>query len=107
MADVVPVLTAPPTAPHAPRAMTAVKQRVDDVAKAYDAWAAVYDTDGNPLVAIDSSVVPAVYSRGDGGRDLRGKRALDVGCGTGRHTAMLADAGADVVGIDASQGMLA
>src|SRR5436190_1896391 len=76
---------------------------VDDVAGAYDAWAAVYDTDGNPLVAIDSSVVPSIYAR-----SVRGKRALDVGCGTGRHTALLVEAGAAaVVGVDASSGMLA
>ena len=35
------------------------------------------------------------------------KSILDVGCGTGRHAAFLADAGFDVVGIDTSEEMLA
>jgi len=34
-------------------------------------------------------------------------RALDLGCGNGRHAETLADAGADVVGLDVSRGLLA
>jgi SAM-dependent methyltransferase len=34
--------------------------------------------------------------------DLRGKRVLDVGCGMGRFLEVVADAGAEVVGIDLS-----
>ena len=34
-------------------------------------------------------------------------RALDLGCGNGRHAQALAEAGADVVGLDVSQGLLA
>jgi len=34
-------------------------------------------------------------------------RALDVGCGNGRHTELLADHAAEVVGLDASRGLLA
>jgi len=36
-----------------------------------------------------------------------GERVLDLGCGTGHLTAALADAGADAVGLDASEEMLA
>jgi len=36
-----------------------------------------------------------------------GHRVLEVACGTGRFTAMLADLGADVVGLDISREMLA
>jgi len=36
-----------------------------------------------------------------------GHRVLEVACGTGRFTAMLADIGADVVGLDISREMLA
>ena len=39
--------------------------------------------------------------------EVAGKRALDVGCGTGRWTELLGARGADVVGIDRSETMLA
>lgn len=39
--------------------------------------------------------------------DVAGKRVLDAGCGTGVYTGWLLDRGADVVGIDASEAMLA
>jgi len=35
-----------------------------------------------------------------------GERVLDVGCGTGTLTAVIADSGADVVGIDAAESMV-
>jgi len=38
--------------------------------------------------------------------DLDGRRVLDAGCGDGTHAAALADRGADVVGVDASAGMI-
>lgn len=37
----------------------------------------------------------------------KGERILDIGCGTGRLTQVIADAGADVVGIDTSPEMIA
>jgi ubiquinone/menaquinone biosynthesis C-methylase UbiE len=37
---------------------------------------------------------------------LEDKRILEVACGTGRFTAMLADQGADIVGMDISEAML-
>lgn len=39
-------------------------------------------------------------------RSLRGALALDVGCGFGRWTRWLAEHGADVVGVDPTEGML-
>lgn len=38
--------------------------------------------------------------------DVRGKRVLDVGCGSGRYAVALARRGAEVVGVDVSQPML-
>ena len=78
-------------------------KRVENVGvrEGYDRWAAVYDTDGNPLVALDDSVVPRVLG------DVRARDVLDLGCGTGRHTARLARDGARVTALDFSPGMLA
>lgn len=68
--------------------------------EAYDRWATVYDHDGNPLVALDDDVVPRLLG------DVRGREVLELACGTGRHTARLADAGARVTAVDFSRGML-
>jgi len=38
--------------------------------------------------------------------ELDGRRVLDAGCGDGTHAAALADRGADVVGVDASERMV-
>lgn len=78
-----------------------MKRKIDDVAAAYDKWAPIYDTDGNPLVALDDEIVPDMFPR-----DLENKEALDVGCGTGRHLVKLLLAGARAIGVDASPGML-
>jgi SAM-dependent methyltransferase len=45
-------------------------------------------------------------SRMLGGERFAGARCLDVGCGSGRWSRFLADRGADVVGIDATEAML-
>lgn len=74
--------------------------RVVSTKAGYDRWAAVYDTDGNPLTALEEPVVRRLLG------PVKGKRLLDVGCGTGRHAVPLAQAGADVVGVDFSKGML-
>lgn len=67
----------------------------------YDRWAAIYDTDGNPLIALEEPQVDLAL----GG--VNGRSVLDVGCGTGRHALRLAAAGAIVDAIDFSEGMLA
>ena len=67
----------------------------------YDAWAPSYDDDGNPLTALEEPAARAWYG------DVAGRRVVDVGCGTGRHTAALLAAGAMVVGLEPSRGMLA
>ena len=67
----------------------------------YDRWAAVYDHDANPLVALEEPALHAAVG------DPRGLDVLDLGCGTGRHSLWLASAGASVTAIDFSDGMLA
>ena len=66
----------------------------------YDRWAATYDSDGNPLVALEGPLFDRLLG------DVRGLSILDVGCGTGRHAIRLARAGAVVHGVDFSAGML-
>lgn len=67
----------------------------------YAAWSSCYDDDGNPLIALEG---PAVWSWFGA---LGGRRALDLGCGTGRHTRALVDAGANVTALDLTPEMLA
>lgn len=71
-------------------------------AEGYDQWAEIYETNGNPLMALDTRAIGAHFN------DIRaGEQVVDLGCGTGRLTWMLADAGAVVTALDASEGMLA
>jgi len=67
----------------------------------YDAWAPLYDEDDNPLIKLEAPVVAELLP------DLAGQLILDVGCGTGRHSLVMAAAGADVTAIDFSEEMLA
>jgi SAM-dependent methyltransferase len=76
---------------------------VDDhlsVEAGYTLWAACYDDDGNPLTAIEGPALAAWYG------EVAGRRVLDLGCGTGRHTVALVDAGAEVVAADLTTAML-
>ncbi len=73
---------------------------LDGVRRGYDRWAALYDGEANPMVALEA---PTVWdSIGDPG----GLDALDLGCGTGRHALWLARRGARVTALDFSDGML-
>ena len=67
----------------------------------YDRWAEVYDHDANPLPALEEPRVREALG------EVRGREVLDLGCGTGRHSAWLAGAGARVTAVDFSAGMLA
>ena len=80
--------------------MNDVGDPVAGVRAGYDRWAKVYDHDANPLQALEEPHVRAVLG------DVRGLEVLDLGCGTGRHTAWLAGAGARVTAVDFSPGML-
>jgi 2-polyprenyl-3-methyl-5-hydroxy-6-metoxy-1,4-benzoquinol methylase len=67
----------------------------------YDRWATSYDDDVNSTVAADERAFPPLWSH------LKGQSVLEIGCGTGRHTLKLAQAGNIVTGLDLSEGMLA
>jgi ubiquinone/menaquinone biosynthesis C-methylase UbiE len=66
----------------------------------YDRWAASYDSDGNPLLALEEPRVDELLG------DVRGMEVIDIGCGTGRHAIRLASRGARVAALDFSQAML-
>lgn len=84
------------------RIQGAALTRVLPTREGYDAWAAIYDGEGNPLIALEERELAHVMG------SVAGLSVLDVGCGTGRHALRLADAGArEVVAIDFSEGMLA
>jgi malonyl-CoA O-methyltransferase len=67
----------------------------------YAAWAASYDSDGNPLLPMEGPAMRALWG------PVAGRRVLDLGCGTGRHTLDLAEAGARVMALDQSPEMMA
>ncbi len=71
-----------------------------DVDAGYTAWAPIYDGP-NPAIEAEQPVVWDLLSSLDAGR------ALDAGCGTGRHAGHLADLGFETIGVDATEGMLA
>lgn len=71
-----------------------------DVDSGYTAWAPNYDGP-NPALETEQPVVHEMLM------GLERGRALDAGCGTGRHAGFLASEGFDVVGVDATEAMLA
>jgi len=66
----------------------------------YRRWAETYDQPGNQLVDLEQPVVREIL------HDLPVGIALDVACGTGRHTRYLAELGHRVIGVDSAQAML-
>jgi ubiquinone/menaquinone biosynthesis C-methylase UbiE len=66
----------------------------------YARWAATYDRPGNPLISVEQPVVWELLDA------LPAGRALDAACGTGRHSAHLAERGHEVTGVDGSPEML-
>ena len=67
--------------------------------EAFDAWAEVYDTQPNPLLALEERVLGPMMP------DVRGLDVLDAGCGTGRWLERLADRSPrSLLGVDISPG---
>ncbi len=72
-----------------------------DCHEGYAAWSATYDYVPNPLIQIEEPMICSLIDQ------LPIGKALDAGCGTGRHAAYLASRGYEVIGVDASPEMLA
>ncbi|MDH4171621.1 MAG: class I SAM-dependent methyltransferase [Acidimicrobiia bacterium] len=70
-----------------------------DVESGYTAWAPLYDGP-NPAIEAEEPVVRQMIGQ------LQPGRAVDAGCGTGRHAGFVAAQGFDTVGVDATGGML-
>ncbi len=66
----------------------------------YNDWSATYDTDENLTRDLDQAVTRDTLA------DSQCKSILEVGCGTGKNTALLAQIGDRVRALDFSQGML-
>lgn len=71
------------------------------VGAGYAEWAESYDDPGNATVALEQPVVRGLLD------ELPYGAVLDAACGTGRHAEYLAGAGREVIGVDASEAMLA
>ena len=67
----------------------------------YDRWSEIYDSEDNPLIALEEPRIDALLGA------VSGLCVIDIGCGTGRHALRLAARGARVSGVDLSEGMLA
>jgi len=67
----------------------------------YRVWSERYDEPGDPIIELEE---PVVWSLLD---ELPPGRALDAGCGTGRHARHLVELGHDVMGVDLTPEMLA
>ena len=71
------------------------------VQQAYDAWSEMYDGDDNLTRDLDHTVMVQTLA----GRQF--EAILEVGCGTGKNTGLLAQIGEKVTAVDFSLGMLA
>ncbi len=83
--------------------MSAESNAIDHLStqEGYDRWSEIYDTEDNPLIALEEPRVAELLG------DLVGLAVADIGCGTGRHALRMAAAGAQVTALDFSEGMLA
>ena len=75
--------------------------RPSQVSDAYSAWSATYDHNPNRTRDLDQTVTRHLLGQ------RRFDRILELGCGTGKNTGLLADIGRQVIALDFSDGMLA
>ena len=70
------------------------------IQKAYNEWSESYDADKNLTRDLDQRVTREVLA------NLHFNSILEIGCGTGKNTAFLAQIGESVHALDFSQGMI-
>ncbi len=95
------VMTTPDRAQTAMLLDREFEDREVSPAEGYARWAAHYDREINPLIALETPYIERMLA----GLDVR--TALDAGAGTGRHALRLARQGVRVTAIDQSPEMLA
>ena len=66
----------------------------------YRSWSQTYDTEDNPLLPAEQPTVHRMLGA------LPAGDAIDLACGTGRHTVFLAERGHRVIGVDQSPEMV-
>ena len=71
-----------------------------DIQNAYNEWSGTYDTDENLTRDLDQRIMLELFS------NLQFDSILEVGCGTGKNTAFLAQIGSVIHAVDFSRGML-
>jgi malonyl-CoA O-methyltransferase len=72
-----------------------------DVQQAYDTWSATYDAHKNLTRDLDRTVTNKLLG------ELSCRSVLEIGCGTGKNTPLLAEIGDLVTAVDFSAGMIA
>jgi 2-polyprenyl-3-methyl-5-hydroxy-6-metoxy-1,4-benzoquinol methylase len=78
-----------------------MERRRVSVDEGYSKWAASYDAFENGLIILEEPLIRELIG------DVRGKRVLDAGCGTGRHARWMAAAGGRVQAVDPTDAMRA
>lgn len=76
------------------------KKKLYNSAEGYDLYASSYDENLMYLNSFEKGSLEKLLG------SIKGKRVLDIGCGTGRIIQMLRDAGAKIVALDISEEMI-
>jgi ubiquinone/menaquinone biosynthesis C-methylase UbiE len=71
-----------------------------EIQAAYSDWSATYDSDRNLTRDLDQIVTQQTLGK------LKFKSILELGCGTGKNTGLLAGIGARILALDFSSGMI-
>ena len=77
-----------------------MSKKVLKAKEGYNLYASQYDEKKTFLDSFENNILGRFF------QELKGKKVLDVGCGTGRTISDLKKAGANVVGVDPSEEML-